>query len=142
MSSLASVTWPSSATISSPPSPSTLASPGTRTRLPCVMRLRLLPERLRARGERPERADQVALTRAQLAPPRGQRRGVRRLGRPEAPVAAPGERRAQRAAAGLGHRAQARRAVRDHHAGDPGPLALDAHAVPADPGLAAVQVRR
>src|SRR5437773_11477057 len=103
----------------------------------CVMRLGLLAERLRARGERPERADQVALAYAQLTPLCRQRRGVRRLGRPEAAVTAPGERRAQRAAAGLRYRAEAGRPVRHHHAGVARTLALDAHAVPADPRLAA-----
>ena len=109
---------------------------------PSVMARCLLAERLSAGGERAERADQVALARAELVPARGKRRGVRRLHRPEAAVAAPGERRAQRAAAGLRHRAEAGRPVRHHHAGVPGALALDAHAVPADPRLAAEQVRR
>src|SRR5215469_10909462 len=143
MSSLASVTRPFSVTISRPPSPSTRASTGTLTRVSgsCVMDRCLLAERLRVRIERTERADQVIAARAELAPACGERRGVRRLHRPEAAVAAPVEARAQRAAAGLRHRAEAGRAVRHHHAGVAGAFALDAHAMPADPRLAAVQVR-
>ena len=52
-----------------------------------------------------------------------------RLLRPEAAVAAAVVGRAQRAAPGLGHRPQAGRAVRHHHADVAAPLALDADAV-------------
>src|SRR4051812_13497635 len=126
MSSLASVTIPSSVVISRPPSPSTRASAGTLTRLPCVMDVCLLPEWLRGGGERPERADQALFVYAQLEPSSGERAGVGRFHGAEAAIAAAVERRAQGAAAGLGDRAEARRAVRDHDAGQPGALALDA----------------
>src|SRR5579875_1785534 len=127
MSSRACVTWPSLTTISMPPSPSTRARAGTLIprlprviRLPCVMGLSFLPDGLGG-AEREERPA---------------RRGA------EASVAAAAGRRAQRAAAGLGHRPEARRAVRHEHAGPPGALALDAHAVRADVRPAAGQQRR
>src|SRR6266536_5632012 len=145
MSSRASTTWPSSTITSSLPSPSTRASAGTVTerlrRLPCVMGLGLLAESICACVEGAEHPGQVRVVHAELLPPGGQRRGVRGLHRAEAAVTAAAVRRAQRAAAGLGYRPEAGRAVGDHHARDPGPLALDAHAVAADIGSAPVQER-
>src|SRR5512146_71161 len=91
MSSLVSVTWPCSATISRPPSPSTLLRTGTLMRCvmgPPVMFRGLLAERLGAGGEGAERADQVAVVGPQFAPARGKRRRVRRLHRSEAAEAA------------------------------------------------------
>ena len=76
-------------------------------------------------------AHEVALARPRARHPRAQRRGVRRLHRPEAAVAAAVVGRAERAAAGVGDRPEARRAVRDHHADVAAPLALDADAVRA-----------
>src|SRR6516162_10835991 len=147
MLSLASVTWPSCTTTSRPPSPSTLARAGTVTDrpplvLPWVMRFGLLAERGGVGVERAEHPGQVGMVDAEPLPPGRQRGGVGCLHRPEAAVAAACVRRAQRAAPGVRHRAEAGRAVRDHHAGDPGALALDAHAVPADVRPAAVQERR
>src|SRR5215470_17888233 len=139
MSSLASVTCPSCTTTSRPPSPSTLARAGTETDrppglLPWVMRFGLLTERGGVGVERAEHPGQVGMVYAQPLPPGRQRGGVGCLHRPEAAVASACVGRAQRAAPGVRHGAKAGRAVCDHHAGDPGPLALDAYAVPADAG--------
>ncbi len=64
-----------------------------------------------------------------------------RRGRAEAAVAAPPVGRAQRAAAGPGHRAQAGCAVRDQDARRAAGLALEAHAVPRQVRLAPQQQR-
>ena len=61
-----------------------------------------------------------------------QRGRVRRFHRAEAAVAAALVGRAERVAAGVRHRAQAGRAVRDHHADRAAPLALEADAVGRD----------
>ncbi len=71
-----------------------------------------------------------------LGEPMAQRRDVGLLHRPEAAVAGAVEAGTQGAAAGLGDRAQARLALGHQHAGQPAPLALDAHAVGGDVRLA------
>src|SRR5450755_213150 len=150
MSSRASVTLPSRTTTSRPPSPSTRVSAPTLIDWPltgwpaplgCVMYLRLLAERTGIGVERAERAGHIGAGDTELPPPGGQARGIRGLHGAEAAVAAARARRADRPAPGLRHRAEARRAMGDHHAGDPGPLAFEADAVAGDAGLAAVQER-
>ena len=71
-----------------------------------------------------------------------QRDRVRRLHRAEAAVAAAVVGRAERAAAGVGDRAEARRAVRDHDADVAAPLALHADARRRDVRPPAVEERR
>src|SRR5262245_35746199 len=102
------------------PSPSTRASASVRNvrvrRSDPLTRLALLPEG-RGRGmERAIDAHDVALLHAEPAEPAAERARVRRLHRPEAAVAAAVVARAQRAAARVRDRPEARRAVRDHHA--------------------------
>ena len=95
---------------------------------PCS--LGLLPERLGVGVEGAE--DARAMSRRAMPSARAraaERSGVRRLHRPEAAVAAAVVGRAERAAAGMGDRAEAGRAVRDHHADIALQLALDADAV-------------
>src|SRR5208337_777498 len=65
----------------------------------------------------------------------GMRRGVRRLHRAEAAIAAAPEGRANRTASGVRHRPEAGHAL-DHHADRAAPLALDANAVRRNRGLA------
>ena len=64
------------------------------------------------------------------------------LARPEAAVAAAPQRRTEVAAAGLGHRAEARHAMGDHDADGAIALALDAFAVARDVRPAAVEIAR
>src|SRR5208283_2102001 len=150
MSSRASVTLPSRTTTSRPPSPSTRVSAATLIDWPlagwpaplgCVMSRRLLAERTGIGVERAERAGHIGAGDTELPPPGGQGRGVRGLHGAEAAVAAACAGWADCPAPGLRHRAEARRAVRHHHAGDPGPFAFEADAVPGDARLAAVQER-
>ncbi len=94
-------------------------------------------ERRRAGVEGAVHAHQVDVLGAELAMRALERRGVRRLHRPVAAVAAAVVGGADRAAAGVGDRAQAGRAVRDHHAHGAAALALDADAVRAHAGPAA-----
>src|SRR5512141_129061 len=91
--------------------------------------------------EGPERPVDVALVHAEHAelPREGNR--VRRLHRPEAAVATAVVRRAERAAARVGDGAEARGAVRDHHADVATPLALGADAGRCDLGTAPVDER-
>src|SRR5690348_12056992 len=95
------------------PSPSTRARASvrsTRVRLPSadrLMRLALCAERLAGGVERAERAQHVAVARAELVlPPGRQGCGVGRLLGTEAAVAAPVVGRTERAAAGVRHGAQ------------------------------------
>src|SRR5450755_2642460 len=81
-----------------------------------------------ARVERAVHANQVDVVYVELAHPGAQRCGVGRLHRPEAAVATAIERRAQRTATGVRHRAQAGRAVSDHDAVVAAQLALLADA--------------
>src|SRR3954463_6799955 len=114
-----SSTTPSRTRTCSAPSPSTRAS-AVATRMRSVI------------GEGVEGAVQahdVALGKAVRGHPRAERARIRRLHRPEAAEAAAVVARAQRAAARVRDRAEARRAVRDGDADVPGALALDAHAV-------------
>src|SRR4029079_9127603 len=97
------------------------------------------PELGRARVEGAEQAHDVALLETQVI---AERAGGRRLHRAEAAEAAAVVARAQRAAARVGDRPEARRPVRDHHADVARALALDAHAVAADRGAARAQAGR
>src|SRR5262245_8799818 len=72
---------------------------------------------------------QVQLSNTQAAEPRAQRNRVRRLLRPVATVTAAIICRAKRAAAGVSHRAETGRAVRDRHANVSAQLAFHADAV-------------
>src|ERR1035438_4816629 len=117
-----------------PPSPSARASAAVPIRRlrggssgPAI-ELTFALEGRRARVERAVHANQVDVVQVELAHPGAQRPGVGRLHRPEAAVAAAIERRAQSAAAGVRHRAQARRAVSDHDAVVAAQLALLADA--------------
>src|SRR5262245_49175761 len=145
MRSLRSATSPSAMRTYIAPSPSTRASASVRSvrvrRSGSLTRLALLPER-RGRGvERAVDAHDVALVDAEPAEPAAERARVRRLHRAEAAIAAAVVARAQCAAAGVGDRPEARRAVRDHHADVAAALALDADAVRRDRRAAAVQER-
>src|SRR3954469_8101222 len=118
------------------PSPSTRASASVRSvrvrRRSALTRLALGPERRRRRVEGAVDAHDVGLADPQPPEPVAERAGVRRLHRPEAAVAAAVVARAQRSAAGVRDRPEARRPVRDHHADVAAPLALDADAVGLD----------
>src|SRR4051794_27741210 len=115
------------------PSPSTRAS-----RSVLIVRVSVT-EGLDVEG--PVHAHEVDLFHPQAREPRVERLRTRGLHRAEAAVAAAVVGRAERAAAGVGDRAQARRAVRDHHADVARALALDADAVRGDRGLALIQER-
>src|SRR5947209_18160984 len=128
MRSSALFTWLSRMTTVSAPSPSTRARWSTLIVLR-AMAFGLQPEGLVVGIERTIEPVQVALGRAELGKLLRQRHRVRRLHRPVAAVAAAVVARAERAAAGMGDRAKARRAVRDHHADIALQLALDAHAM-------------
>src|SRR3954471_8100173 len=135
--SLASTTLSPSSTRVSAPSPSTRASTSTLIVL-LAMALGLLAERRRRGVERLEQPADLAARRAERDQLIGERPGARRVARAEAAVAAARVARAQRAAAVVGHRPQAWRAVRDHDADVAAQLALDAHRVMGNIGLAAV----
>src|SRR5262245_3861363 len=90
------------------------------------------PELRRVRGDATEGAEQALVVRAERSPLCGERVRVRLLLRAEARETAAAVERAERPAAGLRHWAEAGDAARDHHAGRPCPLALDADAVPRD----------
>src|SRR5512133_854620 len=122
------------------PSPSTRARTSVMISRSAIARLALGAERGRAGVEGAVQADHVALGQPVTRHPGRERPGVGLLHRPEAAVAAAVVARAQGAAAGVGHRAQARRSVRDHHADVAAALALDADAVPGDLRLALVEV--
>src|SRR5690349_7697744 len=100
------------------------------------MLLALDAERLRPGIEPPECADELIVTHTQALPPLTERLGVRALHRAVAAVAATVVCRADRAAAGMGDRPEARRALRHHHAHRAAALALDADAVARDLGTA------
>src|SRR4051794_26729575 len=96
------------------PSPSTRASASTL--IVRVMGFPRGPERLGAGVERAVHPYEVAVVEPELAQPPAHRGRVGGLHRPEAAVAAAVEGRAQAAAAGVRHRAQARRPLPPHHA--------------------------
>src|SRR5512133_1612441 len=140
MRSLTSWTRPSRTRTSIAPSPSTRASILVRISRSAMVRLALGPERRRAGVERAIQAHDVALGQVVTGQPAPERARIGLLHRPETAVAAAVVARAQRTAAGVRHRAQARRAVSDHHADVAAALALDAHAVTGDLGPALVQI--
>src|SRR5688572_15110875 len=115
------------------PSPSTRAS-----RSVLIVRVSVT-EGLGVEG--PVDAHEVDLVHPEALQPRVQRLRPRGLHRAEAAVAAAVVGRAQRAAAGVRDRAEAGRAVGDHHADVAGALALDADAVRGDRGTELVEVR-
>src|ERR1022692_4733214 len=80
------------------------------------MRFAFFAERLSVGVEPAEGPHQISFAHTEPAPPGAQRRGVRRFLRPKASITSAGVGRAQSAAANLGHRAEAGRALRDHHA--------------------------
>src|SRR3972149_10451 len=89
----------------------------------------LSPEGVGVSVETAEGTHEIALLHIEMPPPLAQRCGVGRLLRPKATVAASAVSRADGAAAGVGDRAQARDATRDHHADGAAELALHAYAV-------------
>src|SRR5271167_63812 len=103
------------------------------------MRLALFAERLSVGVEPSEDAHQVAIAHTHFLPPRAECRSVGRFFRPETSVAAARVRRAERAATHLGHRAEARRAMRYHHADRAALFALHADAVWRGVRLASIQ---
>src|SRR4051812_48791893 len=121
-------------------------SPSTRARFSTLIVLRAMALGLQAEGlgvgvEGAVETVDVAFARADLGQFLRQRDGVRRLHRSVAAIAAAVEARAERAAAGMGDRPQARRAVGNHHADIAFELALDADAVRRHRRLALGQVR-
>src|SRR5664279_53998 len=96
------------------------------------------PERFRRGVERPVDPQHLTLAHAEREQPGRQGRGVGRVPRAEAAIAAARERGAQGAAARLRHRAQAGCAVRDGDAHRAAPFAFDTYAVGRDPWLAAL----
>src|SRR3954469_3024288 len=113
MRSRTSSTRPSRTRTFSAPSPSTRASASvTNTRSGMLVEAAVEPH-------------DVALGQAVLRQPGTERVAVGRFHRPEAAVAAAVVARAQRATAGVRQGAEARRAVRDHHAHVAAALALD-----------------
>src|SRR5664280_3259127 len=80
------------------------------------MRFALFAERFSVGVKSPVGPHQISLAHAHPAPPRAERRSVRRLLGPEASVTTAHVGRAQGAATNLGHRTEARGAMRDHHA--------------------------
>src|SRR4051794_38053408 len=133
-----SATSPSAIRTYIAPSPSTRASASVRIvrvrrgSARSLTRLALLTEGGGRRMERAEDAHDVDVLDAEPLEPASERPGVRRLHRPEAAVAAAVVARAQRAAAGVRDRPEARRAVGHHDAHVAAPLALDADAVRLD----------
>src|SRR4029453_6901427 len=127
MRSCTSATMPPSMRTYIAPSPSTRASASTL--IVRLMGLARLAERRRAGVECAVDAHQVSIGKPQLLQPRGQSRRVGGLHRPEAAVAAAVVGRAQRTAAGVRDRTEARCAVGDHDADGVAALALDADAV-------------
>src|SRR5512139_2456064 len=139
MRSLTSTTLPPRTCTVRPPSPSTRARASTVIVL--LRALVLIGITRHAEGGGPgvvraERPDEVGAGRSEvLLPPAPEGGGVRRLGGAEAAVAAALVRGAERAAARLGDRAEARRAVSGHDADRAPPLALEAHRVGRDVGV-------
>src|SRR5512143_2239062 len=133
MRSLTSATWPPRTKMVRPPSPSTRARASTVIVL--LRALVLIGITRHPEGGRPgvvgaERPDEVGAGRPEvLLPPAPEGGGVRRLRGAEAAVAAALVGGAERAAAGLGDRAEAGRAVGGHDADRAPPLALEAHGV-------------
>src|SRR4051812_317658 len=123
------------------PSPSTRASRSVLIVRVSLMRFTRGAERLGVGVERPVDAYEVHLLHPETGEPRAERLGAWRLHRAEAPVAPAVVGGAQRAAARMGDRPEARRAVGHHHADVAAALALDAHAVRGDGGPAVVQER-
>src|SRR6266540_3203355 len=135
-----SSTCPSRMRTSMAPSPSTRARTSVMISRSAIARLALGAERRRAGVEGAVQSHDVALGQPVTRHPRRERPRVGLLHWAEAAVAAAVVARAQRAAAGVGHRAQARRAVGDHHADVAAALALDADTVAGDLRLALVEV--
>src|SRR4051794_18805611 len=92
----------------------------------------LLPEIGCVRRNAAERAAERRVVDAERLPLPCERTRVRLLLRPEAREAPAAVQRAQRAAAGLRHRPEARNAAADHDAGRARALAVDADAVARD----------
>src|SRR3990172_547357 len=146
MRSLTSATRPPRSCSVRPPSPSTRASAAT-----VIVRLLFLfvligvargPEGRRPGVVAAEGAHQLGSADAELLlPEAAERCGGRRLGRPEAAVAAAGVGRAERATARLGDGAEAGRAVGGRPAHGAAALALEAHGPGRELGLAAVEQR-
>src|SRR5262245_48604735 len=115
MRSLTSVTWSPSISTRIAPSPSTRARASVAIVFTCRSAIRAHPVEL-GDVERPEHSLDALLVHAVGAQPGGERGGVRRLHRAEAPVATPVVGGAERAAARVRYRAEARRPVRNRDA--------------------------
>src|SRR5208337_535441 len=105
------------------------------------MRFALSAERLSVGVEPSEGQHQITLAHSQLTPPRAERCCVRRFFWPEASVTTARVGGTEGAAAYLGHRTEAGRALRDHYANRAALLALSANAVRRRVWLASIQKR-
>src|ERR1039458_4033532 len=105
------------------------------------MRFALFAKRFSVGVKPPVGPHQISLAHSHPAPPRAERRSVRRLLRPEASVTTACVPRAEGAATNLGHGTEAGGAMRDHHADRAALFALHADAVRGRVRLAAIQKR-
>src|ERR1035438_172388 len=106
------------------------------------MSFSIFAERFSVGVESPVGPHQISLAHSHPAPPRAERRGVRRLLGPEASVTTACVPRAEGAATNLRHGTEAGGAMRDHHADRAALFALHADAVRGRVRLAALQVGR